>query len=71
MYCFLRLIRAKFLCTESYLRVVLYGMFFTVYSLRIVPSYLLLPTGLLESSDARFKEELALLMPMDLWQVSA
>jgi hypothetical protein len=46
-------------------------MFFTVYSLRIVPSYLLLPTGLLESSDARFKEELALLMPMDLWQVSA
>jgi hypothetical protein len=46
-------------------------MLFTVYPLRIVPSYLLLPTGLLESSDARFKEELALLMPMDLWQVSA
>jgi hypothetical protein len=70
MYYFLRLIRAKFLCTGC-LRVVLYGMLFTVYPLRIVPSYLLLPTGLLESSDARFKEELALLMPMDLWQVSA
>jgi hypothetical protein len=40
----------------------LYGLFLLL---------LLLSTGLLESSDARFKEELALLMPMDLWQVSA